>query len=57
MEKERSQHLEEEVEKWRVRYSALETSKNREMDDMRMMLESQRKSMVDREIRELTIRF
>lgn len=56
LERERSRQLEEELEKWRVRYSALEASKNREMEDMRLMLESQRKSMVDREIRELTLR-
>jgi hypothetical protein len=40
-----------------MRYNAIEKSKTKELEDLRAMLESQRKSMVDREIREMTIRF
>jgi transketolase len=57
LERERTQRLEEEIEKWKARYSAMEASKAREMEDMRLMMESQRKSMMDREIKELTLRF
>jgi hypothetical protein len=35
----------------------MENSKNKEMEDMRLMMESQRKSMMDREIKELTLKF
>jgi hypothetical protein len=36
---------------------ASEKSKAKELDDLRLMMESQRKSMLDREMRELTIKF
>ena len=36
---------------------ATEKSKIKELEDLRSMMESQRKSMIDREIRELTLRF
>ena len=46
-----------EIERWKARYMASEKSKAKELDDLRMMMESQRKSMLDREMRELTIKF
>jgi uncharacterized protein YukE len=46
-----------EIEKWKNRYQAAEKSKAKELDDLRAMMESQRKSMIDREIREMSIRF
>ena len=57
LERERSQKLEDDIERWRARYMALESSKAREMDDMKTMMENQRKSVIDREIKELTLKF
>jgi predicted nucleic acid-binding Zn-ribbon protein len=56
-EKNRSNDLAQEIEKWKARYQAAEKSKAKELEDLRNMMESQRKSMIDREIREMTIRF
>lgn len=58
-ESERSKNadLTQEIEKWKVRYQASERSKNKELEDLRSMMQSQRKSMIDREIREMTVRF
>ena len=36
---------------------ALETSKDKELQDLRLAMESQRKSMIDREIREISLKF
>ncbi len=47
----------QEIEKWRARYQAGEKSKAKELEELRNMMESQRKSMIDREIREMAIRF
>jgi chromosome segregation ATPase len=49
--------LSADIDKWRNRYQAAERSKLKELEDLRAMMESQRKSMIDREIREMTIRF
>ena len=57
MERVHSDELRQEIERWKVRYMAAEKSKAKELDDLRLMMESQRKSMFDREIREITIRF
>lgn len=56
-EKDRNQELQQEIEKWKNRYQASERSKLKELEDLRNMMESQRKSMISREIREMTIRF
>lgn len=56
LEKERSNMLGSEVEKWKARYNAAESSKAKELEDMRMMLENQRKSMVQREMREMSVK-
>ena len=40
-----------EIQKWKNRYQATEKSKIKELEDLRSMMESQRKSMIDREIR------
>lgn len=45
------------LEKWKNRCASIEKSKSKELQDLRAMLESQRKSMVDREIRQAAIRF
>lgn len=37
-----------ELAKWKARYNSLEISKAKEMEDIRMMMESQRKSMISR---------
>jgi|JI6StandDraft_1071083.scaffolds.fasta_scaffold104559_2 predicted nucleic acid-binding Zn-ribbon protein len=57
MERSRNNELMGEIERWKARYMASEKSKTKELDDLRMMMESQRKSMLDREMRELTIKF
>lgn len=45
------------IEKLKNRYLASEKSKIKELEELRNLMESQRKSMIDREIREMTIRF
>jgi predicted nucleic acid-binding Zn-ribbon protein len=57
MERSRSNELLQEIDRWKARYMAAEKSKAKELDDLRLMMESQRKSMLDREMRELTIKF
>lgn len=57
LEKARAAELLQEIERWRARYMAAEKSKAKELDDLRLMMESQRKSMLDREMRELTLKF
>ena len=56
-ERAKNNDLAAEAEKWKNRYNASEKSKIKEVEDMRIMMESQRKSMIDRELRELTVRF
>lgn len=56
-EKNRNAEFVNEIERWKARYMASEKSKQKELDDLRLMMESQRKSMLDREMRELTLRF
>lgn len=56
-EKLKNQDLMSQIEKWKNRYQATEKSKIKELEDLRAMMESQRKSMIDREIRQMTIRF
>ena len=56
-EQQRSRDLMADIEKWKSRYQAGEKSKLKELEDLRALMDSQRKSMVDREIREMTIRF
>lgn len=46
-----------EIEKWKTRYQASERSKAKELEDLKAMMDTQRKSMIDRELREMTIRF
>lgn len=55
-ERQKNQELLQEIEKWRARYQAGEKSKAKELEELRNMMESQRKSMIDREIREMAIR-
>ena len=54
---EECEELESELEKWKNRYRALETSKEKELQDLKLSLENQRQSMIDREIKELSIKF
>lgn len=56
-EKLKNAELMQEIEKWKSRYQAAEKSKAKELEDLRNLMECQRKSMIDREIREMTIRF
>jgi hypothetical protein len=56
-EKQKNAELANEIEQWKNRYQATERSKAKELEDLRNLMESQRKSMIDREIREMTIRF
>ena len=57
VERQKAQELQMEIDKWKNRYQAAEKSKLKELEDLRAMMESQRKTMIDREIREMTIRF
>jgi len=36
------------IDKWKSRYQAAEKSKLKELEDLRALMDSQRKSMVDR---------
>lgn len=57
MEKNRNAELLREIEIWKNRYTSSEKSKSKELEDLRLQMESNRKSMLDREIRELTLKF
>jgi hypothetical protein len=48
LERVRSEDLVREVENWKNRYLSLDKSRSKELEDMRLMLESQRKSILDR---------
>lgn len=41
----------QEIDKWKARYQATERSKAKELEDLRNLMDCQRKSMIDREIR------
>ena len=47
-EKLKNQDLMSQIEKWKNRYQATQKSKIKELEDLRAMMESQRKSMIDR---------
>ena len=55
-ERSRNTDLQMELDTWKARYSACERSKTKELDDLRQMMDSQRKSVIDRDIRELTVK-
>lgn len=57
LERNRNKDLQAEIENWRVRFSAAERSRSKELEDLRMVMESQRKSMLDRELREITLKY
>ncbi len=46
-----------EIEKWKSRYMAAERSRAKELEDLRNIMENQRKSMIDREIKEMSVKF
>jgi hypothetical protein len=50
-EKQKNQELQSEIDKWKNRYQATEKSKTRELEDLKNLMECQRKSMINREIR------
>lgn len=50
-ERQKNADLLAEIDKWKTRYQAAEKSKSKELEELRNMMESQRKSMIDREIR------
>ena len=52
-----NEEMRQEVEKWKNRFAGLETSKNREIEEIRLMMETQRKSMIHRELRDAESRF
>ena len=56
-EKAKNEELLGEIDKWKTRYQAAERSKAKELEDLRNLMDNQRKSMIDREIREMAIRF
>ena len=54
--RQRSQELQQEVERWKDRCQAVERRKSKDMDELKSLMENQRKSTVDREMREMAIR-
>jgi hypothetical protein len=47
-EKQKNGELLQEIEKWKLRYQASEKSKAKEIEELRNLMDSQRKSMIDR---------
>lgn len=56
LERSRNTDLQMELDTWKARYTACERSKTKELEDVRAMMDSQRKSMIDRDMREMTVR-
>lgn len=54
--KTQSTAMKAEIQSWRVKLEALERTKNRELEELKMSYESQRKNEYEREIRELRAR-
>jgi septum formation inhibitor MinC len=48
IERNKNNELAQDIERWKARYMAAEKSKAQELEDLRQMMESQRKSVVDR---------
>lgn len=48
LEKQKNTDLNQQIEKWKARYQAAEKSKAKELEDLRNLMECQRKSMIDR---------
>ena len=46
-----------EIESWKMRYSTLEKTKDKEMEDLRLTFEARRKSYIEREVKDITVRF
>lgn len=46
-----------ELEAWKMRYTTLERTKDKEMEDLRMTFEARRKSYIEREVKDITLRF
>jgi predicted ribosome quality control (RQC) complex YloA/Tae2 family protein len=51
VERSRNTELQMELDTWRARYAASEKSRSKEIEDLRMTMDSQRKSMIDRDMR------
>lgn len=56
LERARNEQLQVEVDRWRNRYSSLEVSRTKELEEVRNDLESRRRSQINRETRELAIK-
>lgn len=54
--RQKNQELMQEIEREKGNSVLLERSKNKALDEMKLLMESQRKAIVDREMKELTIR-
>ena len=53
----RFKDLVKDLEAWKMRYSTLERTKDKEMEDLRMTFEARRKSYIEREVKDITLRF
>lgn len=53
----RNQELGEEIDRWKLRYKAIEAKEAKEIENVRTAMENQRKSSIEREIKEAAIRF
>jgi hypothetical protein len=56
-ERQRGGELLQEMERWKTRCLAAERGRDVELEQLRTMMEAQRKSIISRELREMTIRF
>jgi hypothetical protein len=54
--RQKNQELMQEIEREKGNSVLLERSKNKALDEMKLLMESQRKAIVDREMKELSIR-
>ena len=54
--RQKNQELLQEIEREKGNSVLLERSKNKALDEMKLLMESQRKAIVDREMKELSIR-
>ena len=53
----RMREILKDLEGWKMRYVTLEKTKDKEMEELRMTFDARRKSYIEREVRDLTVRF
>lgn len=53
----RNREMMREIEGWKMRYMTLEKTKDKEMEELRLTFEARRKSYIEREVKDITVRF